>query len=230
MKSKFLLMGFSAAMISFSACQNQSGMNTEVTVETELDQVSYGIGVDIANNFKQGGLAEVNIEVLAAGMRDVLTGAELKLTEEESKEIIASYMQAKQAELTAAAVGEGETFLAENATREGITTLESGLQYEVMTAGTGALPTITDQVTTHYHGTLINGDVFDSSVERGEPATFPVNGVIAGWTEALQLMPVGSKWKLFVPAHLAYGERGAGAKIGPNTTLVFEVELISIGG
>jgi FKBP-type peptidyl-prolyl cis-trans isomerase FklB len=229
MKSKFLLMGLSAAMLSFSACQNQSGMNTDVTVETELEQVSYGIGVDIANNFKQGGLEEVNVEVLAAGMMDVLSGAELKLTEEESREVIAAYMQAKQAERTAAAAGEGEAFLAENGKREGVVTLESGLQYEIITEGNGPKPTINDQVTTHYHGTLINGEVFDSSVERGEPATFPVNGVIAGWTEALQLMPVGSKWKLYVPSYLAYGERGAGAKIGPNTTLVFEVELLSIG-
>lgn len=228
MKSKFLLMGLSAAVLSFSACQNQSGMNTNVKVETELEQVSYGIGVDIANNFKQSGLEDINVEVFAAGMNDVLSGADLKMSEDEAREIINAFLQAKQQEKMAAATSEGEVFLAENAKKEGVITLESGLQYEVITEGNGEKPTINDKVTTHYHGTLINGEVFDSSVERGQPASFPVNGVIAGWTEALQLMPVGSKWKLYVPSYLAYGERGAGAKIGPNTTLIFEVELLSI--
>ena len=125
-------------------------------------------------------------------------------------------------------VEEGRKFLAANSKNEKVVTLESGLQYEVIKAGEGAKPSLNDQVTTHYHGTLIDGTVFDSSVERGQPASFPVNGVIKGWTEALQLMNVGSKWRLFVPYDLAYGERGAGPQIGPFTTLIFEVELISI--
>ena len=122
----------------------------------------------------------------------------------------------------------GKTYLAENAKKEGVTTTESGLQYEVINSGKGAKPAPSDQVTVHYHGTLLDGTVFDSSVDRGEPASFPVGGVIKGWTEALQLMSVGSKWKLYVPYDLAYGERGAGAQIGPYSTLIFEVELISI--
>ena len=134
-------------------------------------------------------------------------------------------MQAKQAE---SAIRAGKDFLADNAKKDSIVTLASGLQYEIMTEGNGAKPAAADQVECHYHGTLIDGTVFDSSVERGEPAVFPVNGVIQGWVEALQLMPVGSKWRLFIPSDLAYGERGAGQQIGPHTTLVFEVELISI--
>jgi FKBP-type peptidyl-prolyl cis-trans isomerase FklB len=125
-------------------------------------------------------------------------------------------------------IEEGANYLQENAKREGVTTLPSGLQYEVIKDGTGSIPTLEDNVTTHYHGTLVDGTVFDSSVDRGEPASFPVGGVIKGWTEALQLMSVGSKWKLYVPYDLAYGERGAGAQIGPYSTLIFEVELISI--
>lgn len=134
-------------------------------------------------------------------------------------------MQSKQFE---ANIKAGQDFLAENAKREGVVTLESGLQYEVVNEGSGAKPTAADNVKCHYHGTLLDGKVFDSSVQRGEPAVFPVNGVIAGWVEALQLMPLGSKWKLFVPSNLAYGEQGAGQDIPPHTTLIFEVELLEI--
>ena len=137
-------------------------------------------------------------------------------------------MQAKAQAQGSELAAEGAAFLEENAQREGVVSLESGLQYEVLQSGDGATPTASSTVRTHYHGTLTNGDVFDSSVARGEPAEFPVNGVIPGWTEALQLMTVGTKWRLFVPPHLAYGERGAGGKIGPNATLIFDVELIDI--
>jgi FKBP-type peptidyl-prolyl cis-trans isomerase FklB len=144
------------------------------------------------------------------------------------KKKIQEYFSKQQAKASESVVEEGRKFLATNSKKENIFTLESGLQYEVIKAGEGAKPSLNDQVTTHYHGTLIDGTVFDSSVERGQPASFPVNGVIKGWTEALQLMNVGSKWRLFVPYDLAYGERGAGPQIGPFTTLIFEVELISI--
>lgn len=145
-------------------------------------------------------------------------------------EEINTRMQAKEAVKHKALAGAGEAFLAENAKKAGITVTASGLQYEVITQGTGAIPTATSKVKTHYHGTLIDGTVFDSSVKRGQPIDFPVNGVIAGWTEALQLMPVGSKWRLYVPHNLAYGERGAGASIAPFSTLIFDVELIDIVG
>ena len=141
---------------------------------------------------------------------------------------ISGRIQAAQEQAAAAASAEGEAFLAQNAKREGVTVTDSGLQYEVLVQGSGAKPTYEDTVRTHYHGSFINGDVFDSSVVRGQPAEFPVSGVIAGWTEALQLMPVGTKLKLYVPHHLAYGERGAGASIPPYSTLVFEVELLDI--
>jgi FKBP-type peptidyl-prolyl cis-trans isomerase FklB len=163
------------------------------------------------------------------GINDVLSDkSEPKISNAEAQKILQEYFSKQQELKSKKAIEEGENFLAENGKKKGVTTLESGLQYEVITKGEGAKPTLNDQVTTHYHGTLIDGTVFDSSVERGQPATFPVSGVIKGWTEALQLMSVGSKWKLFVPYNLAYGERGAGANIGPFTTLIFEVELISI--
>ena len=226
-KNKLFTMALGASVL-LSACQNNQSANMDVTLETEIDKVSYGIGVDIANNLSQSNLDEVDVQVMAAGINDVLQGAELKLSETEAREIINNYLTNKQNELKAAAASEGAAFLAENKTKEGVITTESGLQYEVLVEGNGPKPSINDQVVTHYHGTLINGEVFDSSVDRGEPVTFPVNGVIQGWTEALQLMSVGSKYKLYIPPYLAYGERGSGPKIGPNTTLVFEVELLEI--
>jgi FKBP-type peptidyl-prolyl cis-trans isomerase FklB len=146
----------------------------------------------------------------------------------EAQAIIGEFFQALQEKASAGAINEGKAFLAENVKRSEVITLESGLQYEIMTAANGPIPTATDKVKVHYHGSLINGTVFDSSVNRGEPATFGVTQVISGWVEALQLMPVGSKWKLFIPSNLAYGAQGAGQQIGPHTTLVFEVELIEI--
>jgi FKBP-type peptidyl-prolyl cis-trans isomerase FklB len=153
---------------------------------------------------------------------------EPKITGADAQKVIQDFFKKQQAKASESVIEEGEKFLIDNAKRNEVTTLESGLQYEILKTGEGPKPSLNDQVTTHYHGTLIDGTVFDSSVDRGEPATFPVSGVIKGWTEALQLMSVGSKWKLFVPYDLAYGERGAGPQIGPFTTLVFEVELIKI--
>jgi len=195
---------------------------------TPSDKLSYALGTSIAGNVKSQGVDTINYNLLAKAFEDVYTGAKPLLSAEEANAFLNQYF----GELQKAKLGKnkelGEKFLAENKKKPGVFTLPSGLQYQIITDGTGPKPLATDKVKTHYHGTLIDGTVFDSSVQRGEPASFPVNGVIQGWQEALQLMPVGSKWKLFVPSNLAYGERGAGEKIGPNTALVFEVELISI--
>ena len=194
----------------------------------EIDSVSYSLGVNIGENLKTQ-FPDINLKNFELAIKDVLDNQkEPKISGADAQKVIQSYFQKQQAKASESVIEEGKKFLTENAKKDGIITLESGLQYEIIKSGEGAKPTINDQVTTHYHGTLLDGTVFDSSVERGQPATFPVSGVIKGWTEALQLMTVGSKWKLFVPYDLAYGERGAGPKIGPYTTLIFEVELISI--
>ena len=173
---------------------------------------------------------EYSLDNFIAGMKGVLNNEEdPKISGEQATAIIQGYFTKKQGQESESMIEEGRKFLETNASKEGVTVLESGLQYEVLAQGDGInMPKLEDNVTTHYHGTLMDGTVFDSSVDRGEPASFPVNGVIKGWTEALQLMSVGSKWKLYVPYDLAYGERGAGPQIGPYSTLVFEVELISI--
>ena len=211
-------------------------------LKDQKDKVSYSIGMDIGRNIKRQSL-DISVEALAAGIKDVMTGGQTALTDDEAREVMNAYrteMQAKQQsmakEQSEKNKKEGETFLAENQKKEGVKThtvkLPSGtnavLQYKVLTAGTGPKPSTNDTVITHYRGTLIDGTEFDSSYKRGEPATFPVTGVIKGWTEALLLMPVGSKWQLFIPSELAYGERGAGRQIGPNATLIFDIELIGI--
>ncbi|MEC8610710.1 MAG: FKBP-type peptidyl-prolyl cis-trans isomerase [Bacteroidota bacterium] len=193
-----------------------------------MEKVSYSLGVSIATNVKSQGLEQVDYESLTNAFRDVFENNQLQISENESNMILQDYFGKLANKKKQANIEAGKNFLNENAQRDGVTTTESGLQYEVLKEGTGNLPKETDKVTVHYHGTLIDGTVFDSSVDRGEPATFPVNGVIPGWVEALQLMKVGAKYKLFIPSDLAYGERGAGGAIGPNATLVFEVELISI--
>lgn len=217
--NRFFLLIISICITGIAHAQNQ---------EKEMDTLSYSVGLLVGNNLTQQGLKEVEIEDVAIGLSDIMNGEELRISLEEANAILSAYMQAQQAKLAAGAIEKGQQFLKENGMRDGVTTLESGLQYEIIEAGEGPKPGPTDKVTTHYHGTMLDGTVFDSSYERGQPASFPVNGVIAGWTEALQLMPVGSKWRLFIPSDLAYGERGAGGKIGPHSTLIFEVELISI--
>lgn len=197
------------------------------------ERVSYGIGRQMGEQLAANPFEGVSAAAVAAGVVDALEGKASVVAHadlEAAFAVIGERMQAKEAEKSKVLAAEGEAFLAENATKTGIKVTDSGLQYEVITAGTGAIPTATSKVKTHYHGTLINGTVFDSSVERGQPIDFPVNGVIAGWTEALQLMPVGSKWRLYIPHNLAYGERGAGASIAPYSALVFEVELLDIVG
>lgn len=206
----------------------------KIELNDQKAKVSYSIGMTIGRDFKEQGI-EVDPDVLAQGLKDVTAGGKTLLTEEEVRKVITDYqkeMMAKQEEKAKAQIETnqkaGEVFLAENAKKEGVVTLPSGLQYKIVKAGTGKKPTAKDTVTVHYRGTLIDGTEFDSSYQRNEPVTFPVGGVIAGWTEALQLMPEGSKWQLFIPAKLAYAERGAGPKIGPNATLVFDVELIKV--
>ena len=203
-------------------------------LESLIDKVSYSIGLNIGKDFKAQNI-EVNPDLLARGIKDALSDSKPLLTEEEIQEAVGTFQQERMAEAEAMAkemgeknLKEGEAFLQENAKREGVVALPSGLQYEVIEEGPGKSPKPGDEVTVHYRGTLVDGTVFDSSYERGEPVTFPVEGVIPGWTEALQLMKEGAKWKLFIPPSLAYGERGAGQVIGPNATLIFEVELISV--
>ena len=197
-------------------------------LKTRLDSVSYGIGVSIAGNLKAQGLENINTTILAKAIQDALKDHPLILSKDQCDMSISNYLQQLKADKVAKNREAGLKFLAENKTKPGVVTLPDGLQYLVLKEGTGPKPTINDKVKTHYHGTLIDGTVFDSSVDRGEPISFPVGGVIKGWTEALQLMPVGSKWRLFIPSELAYGDRGAGPKIGPGAALVFEVELLAI--
>lgn len=189
-------------------------------------RISYAIGVDIGNSFKRQGV-EIDVQILAKGLQDALGGGQTLLTEQEVRETLQAYQGELRARMQEKAKREGAAYLAENAKRPGVTTLPSGLQYKVITAGTGAKPTADDSVKCHYRGTFVDGREFDSSYSRNQPAVFPVRGVIPGWTEALQLMPVGSKWQIAVPYELAYGAGGNRA-IPPYSTLVFEIELLGI--
>ena len=193
-----------------------------------MDQVSYALGLSIANNFQNSGIKDLQIEDFVKGMEDVLGEKQPVINYEEAKQVINDYFMKLQQERLEINKQAGAEFLEINRHKAGVVELPSGLQYEILKQGTGEKPTAADKVKCHYHGTLINGTVFDSSVQRGEPATFGVSQVIPGWVEALQLMPVGSKWRLFIPSALAYGEHGAGDVIEPNSTLIFDVELLDI--
>ena len=203
-------------------------------VKEEKDRISYSVGHQVGGDFKRQGV-ELNPDLFVKGVRDAMSGAKPLMTQQEmnktlvdlKKKIVAEEQRQKK-EAAGKNLQEGKAFLAENARKKDVRTLPSGLQYQVIEKGTGASPKKTDSVTVDYKGTLIDGTEFDSSYKRGKPATFRVDGVIAGWTEALQLMMPGAKWQLFIPANLAYGERGAGSRIGPNSALIFEVELISV--
>ncbi len=198
------------------------------TVES---RVSYGIGRQMGDQLASNPVAGLSIDAVLAGLADSLNGAASAVAPsdlESAFDEMQKRIQVQQAEKAKVMAADGEAYLAENARRDGVQVTASGLQFEVLVEGSGPRPTATSTVKTHYHGTLIDGTVFDSSVERGEPAEFPVNGVISGWTEALQMMNTGSKWRLHLPYQLAYGERGAGGAIGPYATLVFEVELLDI--
>jgi len=180
-------------------------------------------------NMENQSFSDIDQEAFMQGVKDKLKKGDLLVAEDSIFPLLQQYSQKKALEDAAIVKEEGIAFLEKNKTKEGVTVTESGLQYEIIEEGEGPMPTLQDNVTTHYHGTLIDGTVFDSSVDRGEPVSFPVSGVISGWTEALQMMKVGSKWKLYVPSDLAYGERGSGPKIKPNSALIFEVQLIRIG-
>ncbi|MDQ6956218.1 MAG: FKBP-type peptidyl-prolyl cis-trans isomerase [Mariprofundaceae bacterium] len=224
-----------AAVAMLAACsQQESSAPKQAALDTELSKVSYAIGLDVANSLKGLG-TDIDRAAFTEALNVQLDGAKARLSAEEAIKIKQAFFQKraeKQAEerktAGAANKAKGEKFLAENAKKDGVTTTASGLQYEVLKMGDGAKPVATDKVKVHYRGTLLDGTEFDSSYKRGQPISFPLNGVIKGWTEGVQLMPVGSKFKFYIPSALAYGERGAGAAIAPNSTLVFEVELLAI--
>ncbi|MEZ5002464.1 MAG: FKBP-type peptidyl-prolyl cis-trans isomerase [Chitinophagales bacterium] len=227
------------AILMMTSCNAQTGHKEDKKVNLEEmtaeQKASYSYGILLADNLKRGNFEGLDAELIGQAIKDVLSGSETLLDVNAATvewQVYAQTQQAKQQEKDAAKFNEnkeaGEKFLEENKSKEGVVVLPSGLQYKIITKGDGPIPGPNDKVKTHYHGTLIDGTVFDSSVERGEPISFPVGGVIAGWTEALQLMPVGSKWELYIPYDLAYGARRAGEKIAPYSALVFEVELLGI--
>lgn len=223
-------------LVALLACALPVGVASALDkseLTTPKQRVSYSIGANIGGNFKHQDL-DIDVKTLAAGITDALAG-KLALTEAEMREVMTTFQQEMQTKMMAkqkvegdANAKKGEEYLAANGKKDGVKTTASGLQYKIIKSGTGKTPKATDTVKVHYHGTLIDGTVFDSSVERGEPVSFPVNGVIPGWTEALQLMKEGDKWQLTIPSKIAYGEQGAGGKIGPNSVLNFDVELLSI--
>ena len=210
-----------------SSCQNLNQQKFNFDEANELEKVSYSIGINVATSIKSEGLDSINSFYISKGFQDVFENKDLDVNIEESNKIIGEYFNKKQDAKNQRLAIDSKIFLEQNKQKEGVMTTESGLQYLILSEGKGNNPTLNDNVTVHYHGTLIDGTIFDSSVDRKQPATFPLNGVIPGWQEALQMMSVGSKWKIFIPSELAYGESGAGA-IGPNSTLIFEVELLSI--
>lgn len=223
---KLIVTASIAAVTFFSACNPTT--ETVVELNTTQQKVSYGLGMDVGKNIAESSFDSIDVDLFVAGAKAVLNEQETKLGEEEAQTIIRDYLMGLQQQKNAAAISKGQAFLAENAKKEGVKSTDSGLQYEIIKEGNGPKPKLTDKVKAHYAGTLIDGTEFDSSFKRGQPSEFPVSGVIAGWTEALQMMSVGAKWKLYIPSNLAYGERGAGQMIGPNETLIFEVELVEI--
>ena len=222
---------FIISFVLLSLVGSVFGQDKSAPLKDSKDKVSYSIGLNIGLNLKKQNVS-INPDTLALGLKDALTGKP-QMTDEQVKETMTAFekeMIDKQKAVGVKNQADGEKFLAENKKKEGVKTTASGLQYKVIKEGSGAQPKETDTVMANYRGTLINGTEFDSSYKRGQPTTFPVSGVIKGWTEALQMMKVGSKYQLFIPANLAYGERAMGPDIGPNSTLIFEVELVGIQG
>ncbi|MFO0752095.1 MAG: FKBP-type peptidyl-prolyl cis-trans isomerase [Thermodesulfovibrionales bacterium] len=225
---------FAAVIAGVGLLTCQALADEQAVLKNQKEKVSYSIGLDIGKNMKKQSI-DIDPDALAKGLKDALSDSKPLLSDKEIQDTMTAFQKelaAKQEDRTKK-LGEknkkeGEAFLAANKKKEGVKTTASGLQYKVIKAGTGKTPKATDTVTVHYRGTLIDGTEFDSSQKRGQPASFPVNGVIPGWTEALQMMKTGSKWQLFIPSNLAYGERGAGPLIGPNAVLLFEVELLSV--
>ena len=193
-----------------------------------MDKISYALGLSIGNNLQSSGIDKINSDDFIRGLSHVLNNEKPEISYDEAKDVLNDFFSKLQEEKLTLNEKAGKEFLSINKTKDGVVELPSGLQYQILTKGTGAKPIATDKVKCHYHGTLIDGTVFDSSVQRGEPAVFGVSQVIQGWVEALQLMETGSKWRLFIPSNLAYGQRGSGGAIEPNSTLIFEVELIEI--
>jgi FKBP-type peptidyl-prolyl cis-trans isomerase len=220
-----------AAAIWFGACAKDQG---KTELKTDSEKVSYVLGQNVGGSLKEIE-AEIDLAAFMQGLRDTLGGRQSLLSEDEAEQVMQAFSVRRQAEYQKKAEElaeknqtEGQEFLEQNKNKAGVKTTASGLQYEVLQEGSGPRPKATDQVTVHYRGTLLDGQEFDSSYKRGEPTTFPLNRVISGWTEGVQLMKVGSKYKFYIPSQLAYGERGAGDVIGPNATLIFEVELVGI--
>jgi len=232
MKNRVVNLAAIVFIVVGMSCQQQGSVQN-VNLETNSDSVSYAIGILVGSNNQQQiasapGGEDLNLEAMSAAFRLALMDEETAMTREEADALVRTYFEQAGENEAQKNLEEGNAFLEQNKQREGVKVTESGLQYEVLKEGTGAQPTASDRVKVHYHGTLIDGTVFDSSVERGEPATFGVGQVIPGWTEALQMMKEGAKWKIYLPSLIAYGERGAGQDIGPNSTLIFEVELLEI--
>lgn len=221
--------------IAFFGCASLAqAQNEKSQLKDQKQKVSYGIGYNLGQNLMRDNL-DLDPQVLAKGIMDAMTKQKPQMTEDEIRSTLLAFQQqlqkdaqAKMQKAAQANVAKGKKFLADNAKKEGVKTTKSGLQYKVIKSGSGKTPKLDDRVTTHYRGTLIDGTEFDSSYKRNQPATFPVNGVIGGWTEALQLMKEGDKWQLFIPSDLAYGERGSGPDIGPNEVLIFDIELLKV--
>lgn len=229
MKIRILLFAIVTIAVSFNACKSGSVASSDAKFKTSADTIAFSLGMAVGKNLHQN-FAEVDPQLIAKGIVEAYAGKENTLFEspEEADLAIRTFLKQESDKKALEVKAKGDAFLAENAKKAGITVTASGLQYEVIKQGNGPKPTAESTVTVHYHGTTIDGEVFDSSTERGEPATFPLNGVIKGWTEGVQLMSVGSKYKFYIPSDLAYGTRGAGQKIGPNAALIFEVELLEI--
>lgn len=241
MKVKSMFIGMFISAAALSACNSQQAQNKTVSLKTEQDSVSYSLGVYFGQTIKTQGLDTVDTDIMTQAIKDVMAskpvtgkdstnkGNQPAISAEQAGMFLSTYFQGMQQKKSDKNKKVGQDFLAQNKTKAGVKTLPSGLQYKVLKAGNGPKPAATDTVVAHYTGKLLDGEVFDTSLDDGRPLVHPANQLIPGWTEALQLMPVGSKWELYVPSELAYGERGAGQQIGPHATLIFEMELLGIG-
>jgi FKBP-type peptidyl-prolyl cis-trans isomerase len=230
MTKQLLFLVFSAASVSVQAQSGKTGTaQNQVVLKTKTDSASYALGLSVAEDLKSRGVKSMNYALIAQAMENTFSGQTALLTGEQRQKAIYTFIESASKELHAASSAEGKRFLEDNKKKPGIVTTASGLQYQVLKAGTGPKPKSSDQVTVHYKGTLLNGKQFDSSYDRNEPLNIALNEVIPGWTEGVQLMPIGSKYRFFVPYQLGYGERGAGADIPPFSVLIFEIELLKIG-